>query len=76
MDNYWRKPTFFIRIHPLKYVGAVLRAANQNQLIAGGNHTMISSANLSPATLQLQPVRLNGITQCSGGNLPPYTLYI
>ena len=30
-------------------VGVVLRAANQNLLIAGGNHTIIPSATLSPA---------------------------
>ena len=42
---------------------------------ASARHTPVGAATM-PATLQLQPVRLNGTTQCSGGNLPPYTLYI
>ena len=57
-------------------VGVVLRAANQNLLIAGGNHTIIPSATCRPPREmfnlwgQMVPPE-TWYPHCSGGNLPP-----
>ena len=57
-------------------VGAVLRAANQNLLIAGGNHTFIyrqsAARHVSNTTCAVEWYHPQyGITQCSGDDSSP-----
>ena len=62
-------------------VMVVLRAANQNQLIAGGNHTLITSMNhrhYSGCTMsRVIPFNRTGYTSnVAGGRLPPLLKFV